>query len=130
MKKLLFYTLMMISLFAPFAFSGSAAAVTIVPQCNGSLGSQDNSVCPDISTGRSTNPVINIVKAVIEVVSWVTGVASVILIIISGIRFVTSGGDSAKVASAKGAIINAIIGITITILAQTIIVFVLDKVNS
>ncbi len=62
-------------------------------------------------------------------VFWIAvGVASVIMIIIGGIRFVTSGGDSTKVNSARNTIIYAIVGIFVALLAQSIIVFIFNKI--
>ena len=105
------------------------ASVNIVPQCSSSLKS--TSFCSDVNNASTSNdPALEIIKTVISVISWITGIAAVILIIVSGIKFVTSGGDTNKVASAKGALINALIGIAITVLAQTIIILVIDNVTS
>jgi len=46
---------------------------------------------------------------------------SVIFIVIAGIKFVTSGGDSKKLASASGTLTYAIIGIVVTVLAFIIL---------
>jgi len=48
------------------------------------------------------------------------GVA-LILLIVAGIKYITSGGDEEKAGSAKKAIINAVIGIVIVIAAVFII---------
>ena len=65
------------------------------------------------------------------VVKWknmyVILIAAVIMIIWGGFRYVTSGGDSNKVSSAKNTIIYAVIGLIIVALAQFIVKFVLDK---
>ena len=135
-KKLLtLFTLITISL--PFGVIGQAGASIgqpIVPQCSGGggLSGQTNTVCPDVTgskKGAKNDPIIKIIKDVTIVVSWVTGVIAVIMIIISAIKFITSGGDSAKVASARSTLITAMVGIAITITAQLIVVFVLDKIN-
>lgn len=65
---------------------------------------------------------------VINLLSIIVGVAAVIMVIVSGVRFITSGGESAKVASAKSTLIYAIIGIVIVALAQAIVLFVLNRV--
>lgn len=66
-----------------------------------------------------------IIKLVVSILSLIAGIASVIMIITGGIRYVTSGGDSSKVASAKSAILYAIIGLVIVALAQVIVRYVL-----
>jgi len=86
-------------------------------------------VCQDTSSTPSTDPVITLIKAAIEVISWLTGAAAVILIIISGIKFATSGGDSNSVASARGTLIYALVGLLITVVAQLLIIFVLNYIQ-
>lgn len=69
----------------------------------------------------------SILYKVVQFVTMMTGVASVIMIIVGGFRYVTSGGDSASTKGAKDTILYAVIGLAITIFAQTIIIFVLSK---
>lgn len=45
------------------------------------------------------------------------GVAAVFFIIISGIKFITSGGDQIKVAQAKQSITYALIGLAVVLLS-------------
>jgi cytochrome bd-type quinol oxidase subunit 2 len=71
----------------------------------------------------------NIITDIINIFSIVVGIISVIMIIYGGFRYVTSGGDSGNVSSAKNTIIYAIIGLVIVALAQFIVQFVLDKVT-
>ena len=62
--------------------------------------------------------VLQIAKTVVAAVGF--GIA-VILLIVAGIKYMTSGGDSEKAGAAKGAIINAVIGIVIVVAAVFII---------
>jgi hypothetical protein len=55
---------------------------------------------------------------------------AVIMIIVGGLKYITSGGDSNNVSSAKSTIIYAIIGLVVVALAQFIVQFVLNKVTS
>ena len=66
-------------------------------------------------------------SAVINILTVVVGIVAVIMIIINGLRFVTSGGDSNKVSSAKNGILWAVIGIAVVALAQFIVKFVLNR---
>jgi hypothetical protein len=52
------------------------------------------------------------------------------MIIIGGFKYITSGGDSNNVSSAKNTILYAIIGLIIVALAQTIVRFILGRVIS
>jgi len=79
-------------------------------------------------TDSGTN-VNNIVNTVITVFSWVVGVVSVIMIIVGGFKYVTSGGESNGVTSAKNTILYAIVGLIIVAVAQIVVRFVLSNVN-
>jgi hypothetical protein len=43
--------------------------------------------------------------------------------------YITSGGDSSKVSSAKDTVLYAAIGLVVVVLARTIIVFVVGKIK-
>jgi len=60
----------------------------------------------------------------------VVGIVSVIMIIYGGFKYISSGGDSGNVQSAKNTIIYAVIGLVVVAMAQFIVQFVLNKVIS
>lgn len=66
----------------------------------------------------------NVIKAIVKILSIIVGFVAVIMIIISGLRYVTSGGDAQKVSGAKSALIYALVGIVVVALAQVIVHFV------
>jgi cytochrome bd-type quinol oxidase subunit 2 len=87
------------------------------------------------STGSCTNTTSGtkldtFIKDLVNIFSVVVGVVAVIMIIIGGFRYITSGGDSSNISSAKNTIIYAIIGLVIVALAQFIVQFVLNKVGN
>jgi cytochrome bd-type quinol oxidase subunit 2 len=85
---------------------------------------------PDCSnTTEGTTQINKIITTIINIFSLVVGVVSVIMIILGGFRYITSGGDSSNVQSAKNTIIYALIGLVIVALAQFIVQFVLNKVT-
>lgn len=55
---------------------------------------------------------------------WIAGVIAVIVIIVAGFMYVTSGGDAAKVVKAKNAILYAVVGLIVIILAFVITGFI------
>lgn len=79
--------------------------------------------------GEAQDKVNSVISTVINIFSLVVGVVSVIMIIIGGLRYITSGGDSGKVSGAKNTILYAIIGLVIVALAQFIVRFVLSKLG-
>lgn len=70
-----------------------------------------------------------IVATIVNILSVVVGVIAVIMIIIAGFKFVTSGGDSTAVSSARNTIIYAAVGLIIVALAQIIVHFVLNRIS-
>lgn len=64
----------------------------------------------------------------IDLVSAIVGFIAVVMIIIGGIRFVVSNGDSAKVTTARNTIIYALIGLILVAFSQIIVKFVLARI--
>jgi hypothetical protein len=82
--------------------------------------------CNSQKGGGGAN-VQSLIKTIVNILSLVVGAAAVIMIILSGMRFITSGGDAQKVSSAKSSLIYALIGLIIVALTQAIIHFTLDN---
>lgn len=81
--------------------------------------------------GQSTTRLNNLIKTIINIISVVVGLVAVIMIVFGGLKYITSGGESSNVSSAKNTILYAIIGLVVVALAQFIVRFVLDKsINS
>lgn len=70
------------------------------------------------------------IKTAIKLLSYVAGVASVIMIIVAGLRYITSNGDPSGIKSAKDAIIYAIVGLIVVVISQSIVKFVLNSTAS
>ncbi len=67
------------------------------------------------------------IKKVINFMSVLVAAIAVIMVIWGGFKYVTSGGDSNNVSSAKSTIIYALVGLVIVALAQFIVQFVLKN---
>lgn len=68
-----------------------------------------------------------IFKTITNVLLFIIGAVSVIMLIIGGIRYTLSGGDSAAVTSAKNTILYAVVGIIVALLAYAVVNFVLSS---
>jgi hypothetical protein len=66
----------------------------------------------------------SIFSRVTNILLFLVGAVSVIMLIIGGIRYVISGGDQAQVTSAKNTILYAIVGIVVAFLAYAAVNFV------
>lgn len=72
--------------------------------------------------------VTSLFGTIVNILSVIVGVAAVIMIILAGFKYVTSGGDANSIASAKNTLIYAIVGLIIVSLAQFMVHFILSKV--
>ncbi len=123
------------------AFTPGIAAASNISESdiNGQIcgGIQAHDTTNDIQStptdgGCETNGssgITTILRTVINIMSFVVGAVSVIMIIIGGLRYVTSGGNDQNIAGAKNTIIFALIGLVIVALAQIIVEFVFAKAN-
>ncbi len=68
-----------------------------------------------------------IFKTITNVLLFVIGAISVIMLIIGGIRYTTSNGDSGAITTAKNTILYAVIGIVIALLAYALVNFVITS---
>lgn len=87
--------------------------------------------CKGVGLGSSgcgsTSQLNTIITNIVNVISIVVGVASVIMIMFGGFKYITSAGDSSKAGTAKSTIVYAVIGLVLVAFAQFIVQFVLNK---
>ena len=87
-------------------------------------------VCRDASQGEAeSNPVIRILKNVTQLIAFLIGGISVIMIIVAGFRLITSSGNPDAVQQARNTIIYALIGVAVALLAQAVVIFVLNRLT-
>lgn len=105
-----------------------AAAETFEGVCNNASGNsaQSSAVCKTDTKNPLVGPDGVITKAT-QILALVTGIAAVIAIMVAGIRYVLSGGESGAVASAKNSIIYAVVGLVIVMVASLIVTFVVGR---
>ena len=109
-----------------FAPAQSTFAQGVSGDCNTTSGINNGIQC-----GRGENTPANlfgngsIFTTVVNVLLFIIGAISVIMLIIGGIRYTISGGDSSAVTGAKNTILYAIVGIVVAVLAFAIVNFVL-----
>lgn len=80
------------------------------------------------SGSDGTTEVQGLAESIISILSWIVGIVSVIMIIIGGFQFITSGGDAQKAAKGRQTILYAIVGLVIVAFAQIIVRFVLARI--
>ena len=93
--------------------------------CSGVALSATSSGCPDES-----GTINSILGDIINILGIVVGIAAVLMLVVGGFKYITSGGDSSKTASARNTVIYSIIGLVIAVMAQVLVHFVLFRVSS
>lgn len=99
--------------------------------CTGAnLQFTDNPTGGCTDNGDATTKLNNIIHSIINLLSVVVGIVAVIMIIVGGLRYITSGGNDSSVTGAKNTILYAVVGLVVVALAQVLVRFVLAKVTT
>jgi hypothetical protein len=110
----------------------------VIPALSLSLGlgaTRVHAACQDPSTGIdggvSCAPAgISLSQGITNTVNtllFIVGVASVIMIIVGGLRYIFSGGDPKNTSATKDTILYTVVGVVVAILAYAIVNFVLTR---
>jgi len=104
------------------AVPATASAVTVFPVCT---ATSDSSVCAASGTDKASS----LIGKIINILLFVLGAIAVIMIIIGGITYVTSTGDSTSVTRAKNTILYSIIGLVVAFSAYAIVNWVILRIK-
>ena len=77
--------------------------------------------------GKSIDGDNGLIKTVVNVLLWAVGILSVIMIIFSGFRYITSAGDASKTKSAQSALTYSVVGLIVAIMAYAIVNMVINR---
>lgn len=105
---------------------GAQGAQGTPTQGSGSTSTGGSSICGAASNGDF----LSLIKNVVNILLVALGMIAVIMIIIGGVRYSTSNGDSSQVKSAKDTIMYAVIGLIVAIMAYAIVNFILGFFKS
>lgn len=92
----------------------------------------DNPVCPPGSDAwfcTDNRPIGGVIETIVGTLLFFVGVTAVIVIIIAGIRMVTSSGNADSVAKARNSIIWAVVGIVVASASYAIMHFVVQRIT-
>ena len=140
MKKI-FLSILIIQALLPVSVNALAipntnimASSNFIQACGKYGVAKNTPVCTDVNrqysqTGKNQNAIIRIIRDVINIVSYIVGIAAVIIIVISGLRMILSSGDAQTAKEARGGIIGAVVGLLVVALAQVFVVFVLNRIS-
>lgn len=77
--------------------------------------------------GGSSADAGEIISLIVRVLMFIIGAISVIMIIVGGIRYTISQGDSSKITTAKNTIMYAVVGLLVAIFAYAIVDFIVGR---
>lgn len=97
-------------------------AVNVDPLSNACQGST-STVC----TSSKNDDISTTINTVINVLLFIVGIISVIMIIVGGIMYAVSTGDAGRISKAKLTITYAVAGLVIAFIAYAIVNWVVDR---
>lgn len=133
MKKYLASILVSLSIVMGGVFvlapASSVAAINVFEKgCQGTQGTAAGEICGSAGGGQgSGDEFMPMMKNIINAMIFVIGIIAVIMIVVGGVRYVVSNGESAQVKAAKDTVTYAVIGLVVAILAFAIVNFVIDQ---
>jgi hypothetical protein len=81
-----------------------------------------------VNEDAAQKQVNDLIRTVINLLSSVVGIIAVIMVMVGGFKYITSGGNDSNVSGAKNTILYAIIGIVVVAFAQYLVKYVLAQV--
>jgi hypothetical protein len=110
-------------------FDPSSTNVNNIGGCDGTAA--NSPICQDIQ--NTENPLFGpdgVLTRVAGIFGIVTGVIAVFMMLIGGLRYITSSGDPQKAATARKTIIYASVGVVIAAVAGILVRYVLSRINN
>lgn len=124
-KTKLVLAALLMTLTLSFGYATLAHATAKDNVCDGVALTGGSSDC---GAGSGESQVGSIIKTLIQILGIIAGIAAVIMIIVAGLKYITSGGEASNLSSAKNSLVYALIGMVIVALSQVIVHYVLGKV--
>lgn len=130
MKKMLSKIILGASLIVACLVPSSAMAVSPHPSfaqvnvfdsaCRGV--NENQPICKD----RNQNNLPRLIGQISTTMLFILGAIAVVMVIIGGIRYTTSGGDPQQTKAAKDTVLYAVIGLVVALLAYAIVAFIVN----
>lgn len=117
-----------IALVAMVGMSGIVAVPSLAACTDPTSCMKDGLNAAGGSTAKNKS-VGSLIKSIVNALLYVLGAIAVLMIVIGGIKYTTSQGDTNAVSSAKNTIMYAVIGLIVAILAYAIVNFVITYVK-
>ncbi|HEX7259507.1 MAG TPA: hypothetical protein VF272_01085 [Candidatus Saccharimonadia bacterium] len=97
----------------------------IIAACTSEQGKGLDAVSPGACSANALTARLNVI---IDTLFIVIGAVAVLIMIMGGIRYITSTGDAKRIQAAKDTILYAVLGLIVAILARAIVGFVIGQI--
>ncbi len=115
------------SMFAISLFPSMASAADETAKKAVCAGAGVSSASGDGCENPDSTSVDGIIQTGLNLFSAIIGIIAIVMVMIGGVKYMTSQGESGKINEAKNSVMYALIGLVIVALAQIIVRFVLTQ---
>lgn len=136
-KKLLLTAAVALSVLSPAIIATPAYAVDILNPggsapgpCNNPNAASRPELCGDNRSSSNNSPFIGpngILTSAVQILAIIVGVASVIIIVVEGLRMMLANGDAGTISNARRGIIYSCVGLVVALVSQGVVALVLNK---
>lgn len=123
MMRYIFLAVSTVLVSAAFALAFISSDASAVTDLNDACAKSGSLVCD----ARGENIGNGFAESLTNLLLFMLGIGAVIMIVIGGIKYATSNGDSSKIASAKNTILYSVVGLVVALMAWGIIRFVVEQ---
>jgi uncharacterized membrane protein YuzA (DUF378 family) len=114
---------------AVVSVTASAQEVDVFKQaCDSAQGAGKGSEACTVTGADTVTGTNGVLAKATRLISYLAGISAIILLVIAGIQYITSQGDAGGVSAAKKTVIYALVGLFVVVVAQSIVVFVLNRI--
>lgn len=118
-------------MFTMLSFAPSVSAFNLFgDSCTGKAASSP--ACQQAAQQGTTDPIAGqggIINKAANIIAVITGIVAVIMIILGGFTYVTSGGNAEKAAHGRRQILYAVIAVVVVALAWTLTSFIMNLIG-
>lgn len=122
-KSIISIAIMTCAVFGASVFSTASLSGSVSAQVSKGI---DTATTSEMK-GKSIDGDDGLIKTVVNVLLWAVGILSVIMIIFSGLRYITSAGDASKTKSAQSTLTYSVVGLIVAIMAYAIVNMVTNR---
>jgi ABC-type sugar transport system permease subunit len=117
------------ALLAPFALAPAvnASTVEVFKPCTTTTTTTSGAFCNNQQDAKLFGP-NSVWTRIVNTIIFLVGSVAVIMIVVGGLRYVLSGGDSSAVNGAKNTLLYAVVGLVVTVMSYAIVNFVLSRI--